>query len=234
MDWLVGVGEWFADPVNWRGPSGVPVLARQHLGYTAAALGLACLVGLPLGLWLGHTRRGDVLAVQAANVGRAVPVYALLVVLVLALGRTPQVALLAFTAFAVPPVLANTVLGVREVDPAVVEAARGTGMSGWQVLLRVELPLAAPLVVAGVRSAAVQVVATVSVAALVAFGGLGAIIVRATGGVGGLDLPEVVAGSLLVAALALAVDGAGALLARRVDPLARSRRRARRAIVTTS
>ena len=234
MDWLVGVGEWFADPENWSGPGGVPALAVQHLGYTAAALGLACLVGLPLGLWLGHTRRGDVLAVQVAGAGRAVPVYALLVVLVLALGRTPQVALLAFTAFALPPVLANTVLGVREVDPAVVDAARGTGMSGWQVLLRVELPLAAPLVVAGVRSAAVQVVATVSVAALVAFGGLGAIIVRATGGVGGLDLPEVVAGSLLVAALALAVDGAGALLARRVDPLARSRRRARRAIVTTS
>ena len=234
MDWLAGVGEWFADPANWRGSGGVPVLLAQHLGFTAAAVGLACLIGLPLGLWLGHTGRGDVLAVQVANAGRAVPVYALLVVLVLALGRTPQVALLAFTAFAVPPVLTNTVLGVREVDRGVVEAARGTGMSGWQVLLRVELPLAAPLVVAGIRSAAVQVVATVSIAALVAFGGLGTIIVRATGGTGGLDLPEVVAGSLLVAALALVVDAAGALVSRWADPLARSRRRGRRSIVTTS
>jgi osmoprotectant transport system permease protein len=230
MDWLTGIPAWFADPANWRGPTGVPNLLVQHLGYSAAALGIACLLALPLGVWLGHTGRGGVLAVQVSNVGRAVPTLAVLGLLLFVpgLGRSTQSALLAFTAFGLPPLLTNTYIGVREVDPGAVDAARGMGMSGAQVLRRVELPLAVPMIMNGVRQAAVQIVATVSIAAIFAFGGLGQIITRAAGDNGGLDLSEVLAGALLVAALALVVEYGLAWAGRRADPVGRARRRSLR------
>ena len=206
MGWLQDVVAWFTDPDSWRGPAGVPALLVEHLGLSAAALGLACLLGLPLAVWLGHVGRGGVLAVQVSNVGRAVPTLAVLILLVLApspFGRTTLSAVLAFTLFALPPVVTNAYAGMREVDRGAVDAARGMGMSGWQVLHRVELPLAAPLVMTGVRLAAVQVVATVSIAAIAAFGGLGRIV---TSGYANRDVGELVAGALLIAVLALAVD----------------------------
>lgn len=242
MDWLTGIPAWFADPVNWRGEAGVPTLFVQHLGYSAAALGLACLVALPAGVWLGHTGRGGVLAQQVGNAGRAVPVLALLGILLLVpgFGRTWWTLVLCFTLFAVPPVLTNAYTGMREVDRGVVEAARGMGMSEGEVLRRVELPLATPLLMNGVRQAAVQVVATTSIAALFAFGGLGRIITRATGSAG-IDLSAALAGTLLIAAFALAVEFGLAWAARRADPVDRVRRasvrragRVDRGAVTTS
>jgi osmoprotectant transport system permease protein len=233
---LLGVLEWFADPANWRGETGVPRLLVQHLGLTAASMGLACLVALPVALWLGHVGRGGVLAVQVGNTGRAVPTLAVLVILVLMpppLGRSTLSALVAFTLFAVPPILTNTYVGMREVDRGAVDAARGMGMTGLQVLRRVELPLAAPLLMNGVRVAAVQVVATVSIAAIAAFGGLGRIITRATGDTGGLDLSQLIAGALVIAALAVAVDGLLALAGRAADPVARARRVRRRDTIVT-
>lgn len=234
MDWLTGIPAWFADPANWTGPTGVPTLFVQHLGYSAASLGLACLVGLPAGIWLGHTGRGGVLAQQVSNAGRAVPVLALLGILLLVpgFGRTWWTLILCFTLFAVPPVLTNAYTGLREVDRGAVDAARGMGMSGGEVLRRVELPLATPLIMNGVRLAAVQVVATVSIAALFAFGGLGRIITRATGSAG-IDLSAALAGTILIAAFALVVEYGLAGLTRRADPVARARRAAARRAAST-
>ena len=239
MSVLTGIWAWFADPAHWRGSTGVPVLLVQHLGYTAASMALACAIAIPVGLWLGHTGRGGVLAIQVSNVGRAVPTLAVLVILVLLpppLGRSTTSALIAFTLFAIPPILTNTYVGMREVDRGAVDAARGMGMSGMQVLRRVELPLATPLLMNGVRQAAVQVFATVSLAAIAAFGGLGRIITAAVAGAGGLDLPALLAGSLIIAALAVAIDAALAGASRAVDPVARARRErvGARETVTTS
>lgn len=230
MDWLTGIPAWFADPANWRGPTGVPRLLLTHLELSAAALGLACLLALPLGVWLGHTGRGGVLAAQVSAVARAVPTLAVLGILLFVpgLGRTTPSILIALTAFGLAPVLTNAHLGVREVDRAAVDAARGTGMTGAQVVWRVELPLATPLIMNGVRQAAVQIVATVSIAAIFGFGGLGQIITRATGDSGGLDLSEVLAGALLIAVLAILVEYGLAWVTRRADPVARARRRSLR------
>ncbi len=221
--WLLDVFAWFGDPAHWQGPDGVPVRLVQHLGLSAAALGLAVLIALPIGLWLGHLGKGGVLAVNVSNIGRAVPTFAVLAILVLAgspFGLSIWTTLTALVLFALPPVLTNTYVGVKEADPTTVDAARGMGLSGWQVLTRVELPLATPLLLAGVRLAAVQVVATATIAALVAGPGLGRII---TQGYGLQDQAELIAGSVLVAALALLVEGLSAIAQRRLTP-ARVRR----------
>jgi osmoprotectant transport system permease protein len=223
MGWMSDVVAWFRNGQHWQGPNGVPQRLLEHVGVSAAALGIACLLAIPLALWLGHVRRGGGLAVNVSNVGRAVPTYAVLVLLVLApdpFGLSTLSILVALVVFAIPPVLTNTYIGVREVDPAAVDAARGMGMSGPQVLAKVELPLAVPLLMDGVRLAAVQVVATATIAALVAGGGLGALI---TDGFGRQDQAEVVAGALCVLVLALSVEGSMALLQRRVNPLRRAR-----------
>lgn len=223
MGWLLDAFSWLADPAHWSGPSGVPTRFVEHVGVSAAALGLACLVALPVAVWLGHLGRGGGLAVNVSNVGRAVPTFAALALLTLApdpFGRGTLSTVTALTLFAIPPVLTNTYVGVRGVEREAVEAARGMGMSGWQVVRRVELPLAVPLLMNGVRVAAVQVVATATVAALVGGGGLGAII---TSGFARQIQAQVVAGALLVGALALVVELAAEVLQRRADPVARAR-----------
>jgi len=219
MGWIGGVVAWFQDPANWQGPNGIPQRLLEHVGVSAAALGIACLIGIPIGLWLGHVHRGGGLAVGVSNVGRAVPTFAVLVILVLApepFGLSTVSIITALVLFALPPILTNTYLGVNEVDPAAVDAARGMGMNGPQVLAKVELPMATSLLMGGVRLAAVQVIATATIAALVAGGGLGAII---TNGFGTQDQAEVVAGAFCVCVLALSIEGVMALLQRRLDPL---------------
>jgi osmoprotectant transport system permease protein len=163
--------------------------------------------------------RGGALAVGVSNIGRAVPTFAVLVVLVLLpdpFGLSTLSILTALVLFALPPILTNTYIGIREVDPAAVDAARGMGMSGPQVLAKVELPIATSLLMGGVRLASVQVIATATIAALVAGGGLGTII---THGFGIQYQAEVVAGALCVLVLALSVEGGMALLQKRLDPL---------------
>jgi osmoprotectant transport system permease protein len=219
MGWFGDVVAWFQDPAHWQGPTGIPHRLLEHVGVSAAALGIACLLAIPVGLWLGHVHRGGALAVGVSNIGRAVPTFAVLVVLVLMpepFGLSTLSIITALVLFALPPILTNTYIGVREVDPAAVDAARGMGMSGPQVLAKVELPMATSLLMGGVRLAAVQVIATATIAALVAGGGLGAII---TNGFGTQDQAEVVAGALCVLVLALSVEGGMALLQKRLDPL---------------
>ena len=222
MNALQGLGAWLSDPSHWTGPQGVPNRLLEHVGLSAAAVGLACVLAVPLALWLGHTGRGGALAVNLANAGRAVPTFAVLVLLAIGpLGFGPQSTIAALVLFAVPPILVNGYVGMREVDRDVVEAARGVGLSPLQVVRTVELPLAVPLLLNGIRLAAVQTIATATIAALVAGGGLGAIILL---GFGTQDQAAVLAGALLVAALALATELLFVLLASRVDPLARRRR----------
>ncbi|MFF3496051.1 ABC transporter permease [Streptomyces sp. NPDC002795] len=206
MNAISGAYDWLATGANWQGEKGVWHRLAEHLYFCGVALAVSCLIALPLALWLGHKGKGGALAINISNVGRAVPTLAVLVLLTLTpLGRHGDVpTLIALVLFAVPPLLTNAYVGMREVDRSVVEAARGMGMSGRQVFARVELPLAYPLVMTGLRSATVQVIATATLAAMAGEGGLGRII---TAGFNLQDTPQVVAGAVLVAALALAVEG---------------------------
>lgn len=217
--------EWLTDGANWKGSDGILHRLVEHIGLSAATVGIACAIALPVALYLGHIGRGGVLAVNVSNIGRAVPTFAALVLLafVPSLGLGTKSTILALVLFAIPPLLTNAYVGMREVDRDVVESARGMGMTGLQLLRKVEVPLATPLIMTGVRLCAVQVVATATIAALVAGPGLGRII---TAGYGRQDQAQVVGGAVLVTALALLVEAVFALLQRRVDPVRRVRARA--------
>ena len=220
-----GVVEWFQDPANWTGDDGVPNRLLEHGLLTLVALLAAMAVGLPLAVWLGHKRRFGTLAVNISNVGRAIPIVALLSLLALGFvgsadfgpfGRAGLATLITLALFALPPIITNAYVAVSGVDDDLVEAARGMGMDERQVLRRVELPVALPLIVSGVRLAVVQVWATATIAALVAGPGLGRII---THGYDANRPAEVIAGSLIVAVIALALEILMAVLQRRLDPL---------------
>jgi osmoprotectant transport system permease protein len=217
------------DPANYQGTDGILYRTVEHLAISGAAVGIGCAVALPVGLWLGHTGRGGSLTVLVSNVSRAVPTLALLTIFasVAAIGFGNRATIIALAIFAVPPLLTNTYVGMRDVDPEIREAARGMGFSGWGLLSRVEVPLALPLIAAGFRTAAVQVVATATLAALVGGGGLGTII---NDGFGNQNTGEVVAGGILVALLALLTELSLALVQRLVTPKSgRKQRSARRA-----
>jgi osmoprotectant transport system permease protein len=189
------------------------VRVGEHLALTAAAMALACLVALPAGLYVGHTGRGGALAVSIANVGRALPSYALLLLLFPIFGLDFALALPALVLLAIPPILINAYVAVRDVEAELVEAGRGMGYGERQLLLRVELPLALPVILAGIRTAAVQVVATATLAALVAGGGLGRFIVD---GFALRDDGMLIGGAILVALLAVAVERGLTLAERRL------------------
>lgn len=214
---------WFTSGANWSGDGGIVHRTVQHLEICGAALLIACLVALPLGIVLGHLRRGGIIAVQLSNVGRAIPILAVLIILALSpLGNSFKAIALALAIFAVPPILTNTYVGVIGVDDEVLEAARGMGMSGAEVLRKVEVPLALPLIAAGVRTSAVQVVATATVAAEIGAGGFGRYVID---GYEILDYPQVVGGAVLVITLALLTEVGLGLLQRRLTPGPRRARR---------
>jgi osmoprotectant transport system permease protein len=210
---------WLTDPANWTWSSSgsatsgeIPHRLAQHALYSGLAVALACLVAIPLGLAIGHTRRGEFFAVSVANLGRAIPSFAILSIvfqLMLTYPATQSIAfgpgpvVVAMFLLALPPILTNTYVGVQQVDPDTVEAARGMGLTGGQVLRRLELPLATPLIITGVRTAAVQVIATATLAAVIAGGGLGRLIID---GLAVQDAGEYVGGAILVALLAIVVE----------------------------
>ena len=196
---------------------GVPALVWNTVKITAEAVLIALAAGLPLSLWLGHTGRGGFLAINVTNVGRALPAIALLVIGVQILGIGEPPALVTLVVLSLPPIVTNTYTAVRQVDPDAVDAARGMGMTGTQILLRVELPASLPLVAAGVRTAAVQAVATVTLAAYVAYTCLGSLIVEGISA-GDAGHVEVVAGALLVIALAFLTELALAAVQRALTP----------------
>jgi osmoprotectant transport system permease protein len=204
------------DPFNWTKPRGILELTGQHLRISGLAVGLGLVLALPLAIWLGHTGRGGTLTVAISNVSRAVPTLAVLTIFaVTPLAFTIWAPVIALTLFAIPPILANTYVGMREVDRDVVEAARGMGLSNGQVIRRVELPLALPLVMTGIRTAAVQVVATATLAALLGGGTLGSVVRT---GFATQKYGVVVAGALLVAALALLTEVVLSLLSWALSP----------------
>ncbi|MFE9253867.1 ABC transporter permease [Streptomyces sp. NPDC006879] len=217
MQVMVGAWSWLTDASHWSGQDGVWVRLGEHLYVSGVALVVAAGLALPLGLWLGHLGKGGALAVNVSNAGRAIPVFAVLALFMVSplrsAGYLPTI--VALVLFAVPPLLTNAYVGMREVDRSVVEAARGMGMSGGQLFGRVELPLAYPLVMTGLRAASVQVIATATIAAMVGQGGLGRII---TAGFNTYDTPQVVAGAVLVAVLALLVEAALLLVDRLLGP----------------
>jgi osmoprotectant transport system permease protein len=191
------------DPAHWSGPAGFPARLVEHLGYTTLTMLIAIVIAVPAGALVGHTGRGGFLVVGLANGLRALPTLGLLTLLVLLLGLGLTGPIVTLVILAVPPILAGTYAGIRNVDPAIVDAARGMGMRRRDVLWRVELPNALPLVLGGIRSAALQVVSTATIAAYVALGGLGRYIFD---GLAQRDFPQMVAGSVLVALLAIALD----------------------------
>ncbi|SEB73598.1 osmoprotectant transport system permease protein [Streptomyces sp. 2131.1] len=206
MNTLTDAWSWLTTSAHWHGQDGIWTRLGQHLYLTVVCLLASCLIALPVALFLGHIGKGGALAVNISNVGRAVPTFAVLVLLLLTpVGRWGEgPTIVALVLFAVPPLLTNAYVGMREVDQDVVRAARGMGMTGRQMLLRVEMPLALPLILTGVRIAAVQLVATATIAALAGGGGLGRII---TAGFNLASTAQVVAGAVLVAAFALIVEG---------------------------
>ena len=215
MDVLTEAFLWLNDPLNWTGRQGVLALTGAHLVVSAAAVGLALVVALPVGLWLGHRGRGATLGVVVANTTRALPTLALLTLLAAAGWFGSTATALACAVFAVPPVLANAVTGVAGVDADARDAARGLGMSGARVLWTVEVPMALPLVAAGIRTGAVQVLATVPLAALVGGTSLGTVVVS---GFATQRYGKALAGGVLVAGLCLLVEGILAVLERAVTP----------------
>ena len=217
MEFLGSVAGWFADPAHWSGDDGIPTRVWEHVQLAGLSVAVAAAVALPVGLFLGHTGRGAFAAINVANLGRALPSLALLAIalpvsfaLGLGLGFWPT--FLALVPLALPPILTNTFVAVRGVDRDTIEAARGMGLRESQILRQVELPLALPLILGGVRTAAVNVVATATLGALVAGGALGRYIVD------GLALQEydrLFAGALLVALLAIVTEATFGIFARR-------------------
>jgi osmoprotectant transport system permease protein len=213
---------WLTDSAHWHGVDGVPHRLAEHLAISGISVGVACLIALPIAVALGHIGRGGSLAVNVSNASRAIPTFGLLILFaVTPIGIGNRAAVVALTLFAIPPLLTNAYVGVRDVDREVREAARGMGMTGLQLLRRVELPLALPLIAAGLRTAAVQVVATATLAAYVGGGGLGRFIAD---GFGQADPAMTTAGGVLVAGLALVVELALGALQRRLTPGPRRRR----------
>jgi osmoprotectant transport system permease protein len=200
---LSKVAAWFADPANWTGSSGIPTRLVEHLQISGESVAIAGVIALPIGILLGHNGRFGALAVNVSNVGRALPSFGILVIAFQVFGLGDLPVILALTALAIPPMVTNSYVAMREVDPDIKEAARGMGYRELAQLVRVELPLAVPLVMAGIRTSAVQVVATATLAAIIAGGGLGRYIID---GYGQQLYTEVFAGALLVALLALATE----------------------------
>ncbi len=220
MEFLGDLVAWFTSAENWTGVNGIPSRVWEHLQISVIATAVAAAIALPPALWLGHKRRGGFLAVAIVNTGRAVPSFAIMALFLpisirlgLGLGFWPT--LLALVALALPPIFTNTYTAVREVDPALVEAGRGMGMTAGEVLRSIEAPMASPVILAALRVSAVQVVATASLAALVAWGGLGRYIVD---GFAVQDNVRVLAGGILVALMSVATELLLGAIEKRVVP----------------
>lgn len=203
---------WLTAPEQWTGAGSLPSRFGEHLYYTLLALLIATVIAVPLGYLVGHTGRGKQLTVALSGAGRALPSLGLLTVLTLIVGVGDAViaATVVFVVLGIPSILAGTYAGVENVDGAVVDSAHAVGMTHWQVLARVEAPLGLPLLIGGLRSAALQIVATAVLAAYVGLGGLGIYIQR---GISLRRYEEMLGGAIAIVVLAVIVDAVFALLA---------------------
>lgn len=216
---MTEIWAWLADPAHWQGRDGVLARVAEHAWYSLLAIVPAVALAVPLGLIVGHTGRGRGVAVGVSGALRALPSLGLLtfLALVLGLGLSWSIvpATLVLAVLAVPPLLAGAYAGVEAIDPDVVDGARSAGLTERQIVTRVEIPLAAPMIMGGVRSAVLQVIATATVSAYLGLGGLGRYILD---GLAVRDYPKMAAGALLVTALALVADALLALAQRAVTP----------------
>ncbi|MCG3750921.1 ABC transporter permease [Amycolatopsis sp. Poz14] len=194
---------WFTTAANWQGTGGILARLAQHVGYIALALVIALVIAIPIGLFVGHTGRGGVVLVGVGNAIRALPTLGLVTFLFLLFTESTTATIIGLVVLAIPPVLAGTYAGLQAAEHDVVDAAQGIGMTGWQRLWKVEVPIALPLVLGGIRNAVLQLIATAAVAAYVGLGGLGRFLLD---GLAILDYTEVVAGAILTALLAIVVD----------------------------
>jgi osmoprotectant transport system permease protein len=213
---------WLADAAHWAGPNGIPARLAEHVAISTVSLAIALAIALPIGLWIGHTGRAVAIAINGANLWRALPSFAVIaIVLPITAQIDPQAGFKVYPTVAamivlgLPPILVNTYAGITGVDRDVVEAARGQGMTERQLLARVELPLALPTIGTGVRSAAVQIVATATLGAVFGFGGLGRYLVD---GIAQADAGQTVGGALLVAGLVVATELVFVALLRQLMP----------------
>ncbi|MEX5295418.1 ABC transporter permease subunit [Kocuria sp. CPCC 205268] len=202
---------WLTDPENWSGTGGIPARILEHLTYSGMTLAVALAVAVPLGLWVGHTGRGSGVVVGLAGALRALPTLGLLTLFTLLMGLGLVPPIIALVLLAIPPILSGTYAGIANVSPALKDAGAAVGMTGRQVLTRVEVPNAMPVILGGIRNAALQVVATVTVVAYINLGGLGRYLID---GLAVRDYDRMLGSVVLVAVLALAVDAVLALAQR--------------------
>lgn len=215
MNQLAAAWQWILDPAHWAGPDGIPVRMWEHLWYTFAAVGIAAAIAIPIGLAIGHTGRGRALAVGSTSAARAIPTLGLITLLALMWGVGLTAPMVAFVMLAIPSILAGAYAGVDSVEPHVTDAATAMGMTGTQVLGRVEVPLALPMIWGGIRAGTLQVVATATLAAYVGSGGLGRYLFR---GLKTQDYPQMLASALLVVGLAIALEAVLAFAQRVMVP----------------
>lgn len=203
MSFLMSVVDWLRDPTHWSGDDGIPMRTLQHLQISFESVAIGALIALPIGIALGHYGKLGNLAINISNAGRAVPSFGILIIAfqIFGLGDTPTI--ITLVALAIPPMLTNSYVGLSEVDKDVKDAARGMGYRELPQVLRIELPLAVPLVMAGIRTSAVQVIATATVAAFIGGSGLGRFIVD---GYATQIYPAVFVGAIAVALLAVAAE----------------------------
>jgi osmoprotectant transport system permease protein len=208
---------WLTDSANYEGQGSIPQRIIEHLDFTIRAVGVAALIAIPAGYYIGHTGRGKVWLVGVSGAARALPTFGLMLYLVLVLGVSQRVwaALIGLIILAIPPLLAGAYSGIGQIDPKAIDAARAQGMTEWQILFRVEIPLSLPLLVGGIRGAVLQVVATVTLIAYVGLGGLGFDLIQ---GIPLRRFDQVVGAAVLIVILALLLDGLLAALARFVTP----------------
>ena len=233
---LVNYFSYLLNGANWHltGDSSIPERIGQHVAYVVVTLVIGAAIALPVGLLIGHTNRGAFFAIALGNLGRSLPTFGLVLLLVVTFGVYQWPVILGLVVLAIPPILAQTYAGIRSVDRSAVDAAVGMGMRPRQVLFSAELPMALPLIIGGLRSAVLQVTATATIAAYASFGGLGRLLID---GLNRNDYPQIMAGALLVAALAVALDYLSAAVERVVvSPGVRERtgRRTRRSRASES
>lgn len=217
MDILLSALNWLVDPDNYLGSGSIPQRIVEHLVYTGVVVALAGLIAIPLGYLIGHTGRGRVGIVGIAGAARALPTFGLMLYLVMVFGVSERdwAAIVALVLLAIPPLLAGAYAGVDQIERSSIDAARAQGMTEWQILFRVEVPLSLPLLVGGLRSAVLQVVATVTLIAYVGLGGLGYEIIQ---GIPLRRFDQMVGTALIIVVVALALDAVLAATARAVTP----------------
>ncbi len=217
MNLFLDAFAWLLDPASWQGPSSIAVRIGEHLFYTALAVLIGAAVAIPVGWLIGHTGRGREIAVGVAGAARALPSFGLLFLFVMIAGvllRGPST-ILVLVLLAVPPILAGAYAGLEVIDRRVIDAARAVGMTEWQILWKVEVPLGLPLLLGGLRGGTLQVVATAVLAAFVNLGGLGLPIVE---GIALRDYGRMLGAAMLIIALALLLDALFAVLDRVAIP----------------